>query len=150
VHWRLLPMIGLLASITILSVHSIKAKAAAAIVGFCLIVGGFVFEAKLWGVILMGLSLALFFFLPWLDRSPVKSIRYRGWMYKTALGVFVVSFVVLGYLGTKNPDHVDLLLMKNVRWAQTFTIIYFLFFLLMPWYTTLDKTKPVPERVTWK
>ena len=105
-------------------------------------------DAKIWGVIFMGLSIMVFFFLPWLDRSPVKSIRYRGSMYKTALGLFVVSFLVLGYLGTKSPDAVDLILLKNVYWAQIFTIVYFAFFLLMPWYTSRDKTLPVPERVT--
>lgn len=106
--------------------------------------------AKLWGVIFMGLAIVLFFFLPWLDRSPVKSIRYRGWMYKTALTIFVFSFVLLGYLGTRNPDHIDFILFKNVRWAQICTVLYFAFFALMPWYTKYDKTKPVPERVTWK
>ncbi len=105
-------------------------------------------DAKVWGVIFMGLSIMVFFLLPWLDRSPVKSIRYRGWIYKTALAIFVVAFVILGYLGTKSPDAVDLILLKNVYWAQVFTIVYFAFFVLMPWYTRLDKTKPVPERVT--
>ncbi len=107
-------------------------------------------DAKLWGVIFMDLSIIVFFFLPWLDRSPVKSIRYRGWMYKTALTLFVVSFVVLGYLGTKSPDSVDLLLFKNVTWAQVGTLLYFAFFFLMPWYTRYDRVKPVPERVTRK
>jgi len=105
-------------------------------------------EAKLWGVFFMALSIALFFFVPWLDRSPVKSIRYRGWMYKTALTAFAVSFVLLGYLGTKKPDDVDLFLFRNVYWAQLGTIVYLAFFLLMPFYTKRDKTKPVPERLT--
>jgi len=107
-------------------------------------------QAKLWGVIFMGLAIVFFFFLPWLDRSPVKSIRYRGWMYKTALAIFAASFVLLGYLGTKRPDAIDFILFKNVYWAQIGTILYFAFFVLMPWYTRIDKTKPVPERVTWK
>src|SRR5229473_6025009 len=59
-------------------------------------------DAKLWGVLAMGASIVLLFLVPWLDRSPVKSIRYRGWMYKTALTIFVISFVTLGYLGTKS------------------------------------------------
>ena len=105
-------------------------------------------DAKIWGVIFMGLSIMVFFILPWLDRSPVKSIRYRGWIYKTALAIFVVAFVTLGYLGTKSPQAIDLMLFPNVYWAQIFTIVYFAFFALMPWYTKLDKTKPVPERVT--
>ena len=94
------------------------------------------------GVVAMGAAIVLFFFLPWLDKSPVKSIRYRGWIYKTALTLFVISFVVLGYLGVKAPTPALTLL------AQVMTVIYFLFFLLMPWYTRIDKTKPVPERVT--
>lgn len=107
-------------------------------------------EAKLWGVIFMGLAIVLFYFLPWLDRSPVKSIRYRGWMYKTALAIFIASFLLLGFLGVKKPDAVDFIWFKNVYWAQISTILYFAFFVLMPWYTKYDKTKPVPERVTWK
>jgi ubiquinol-cytochrome c reductase cytochrome b subunit len=97
---------------------------------------------KLWGVFFMGLSLVLFFFLPWLDRSPVKSIRYRGWIFKTALAIFVISFVTLGYVGTKPPEG----LYKTL--AQVCTVLYFAFFLLMPWYTKIDKPKPVPDRVT--
>jgi len=98
---------------------------------------------KLGGVILMGSAMILLFFLPWLDRSPVKSIRYRGWMFKLALTVFVVSFFVLGFLGTRPATGVYTYL------ARVFTVLYFGFFLLMPIYTKLDKTKPVPERVVY-
>ncbi len=105
-------------------------------------------DAKIWGVFFMFLAIAVFFFLPWLDKSPVKSIRYRGRLYKIALALFVVSFVILGYLGVKSPQAVDLILFKNVHWAGICTVIYFLFFFLMPVYTRLDKTKPEPERVT--
>ena len=104
--------------------------------------------AKLWGVMAMGLAIVLIFFLPWLDRSKVKSIRYRGWMYKTMLMLFAVTFVVLGYLGTKNPGHIDFFWFKNVVWAQIGLVIYFAFFLLMPIYTRLDRTKPEPDRLT--
>ena len=97
---------------------------------------------KFGGVVLMGAAVAILFVLPWLDRSPVKSIRYRGWIYKLALALFVVAFIVLGYLGTQAPTPLKTLM------AQIGTAIYFGFFLLMPWYTRLDKTKPVPERVT--
>ena len=98
--------------------------------------------AKLLGVLSMGSAIGLFFFLPWLDRSPVRSIRYRGWMYKTALSLFAISFVMLGYLGTQRPEGPNLIL------AQIAFVIYFAFFLLMPWYTKYDKTKPEPDRVT--
>tara|TARA_Y100001001_G_C7988943_1_gene302235 strand:- start:560 stop:1801 length:1242 start_codon:yes stop_codon:yes gene_type:complete len=104
--------------------------------------------AKLWGVLAMGAAIVVLFFLPWLDRSPVRSIRYRGWMYKTALTLFVITFVMLGYLGTRNPSHVDLGLLKNVTWSQIGLVVYFAFFLLMPIYTRMDRTKPEPDRVT--
>ena len=107
-------------------------------------------DAKLWGVFSMGFAIFLLFLLPWLDRSPVKSIRYRGWMFKSALAVFTVSFVLLGYLGTKNPQAVDLVLFSNLQWAQICYFLYFAFFLLMPIYTKLDPVKPVPDRVTFK
>ena len=94
------------------------------------------------GVVAMGAATLLFFFLPWLDRSPVKSIRYRGWKYKTALGLFTVSFLALGWLGLQ-PATVTYTWM-----ARVFSLIYFLFFLLMPFYTATDNDKPVPERLT--
>ena len=101
-------------------------------------------SAKFLGVILMGAAVVILFFLPWLDRSPVKSIRYRGPIYKSMLAAFVVAFVVLGYLGTQAPTAGKTLA------AQIGTAVYFAFFLLMPIYTKIDKTKPVPERVTFK
>ena len=97
---------------------------------------------KLGGVIAMGSATMLFFFLPWLDRSPVKSIRYRGWKYKAALTLFVISFLVLGYLGMQTATPAKTIL------ARVFAIIYFLFFLAMPFYTSRDNDKPVPDRVT--
>ena len=99
---------------------------------------------KLWGAILMGAAVLLPVFLPWLDRSRVRSIRYRGWMYKTALTLFVISFVALGWLGLKPAEDLYVIL------ARIFSIIYFGFFLLMPYYTVKDKTKPVPDRVVFK
>ncbi len=97
---------------------------------------------KLIGVILMGGATTILFLLPWLDRSPVKSIRYRGPIFKTALTLFVISFLALGYLGTQNPT-------TTMTWmARGFSVIYFGFFLLMPFYSKMDKTKPVPDRVT--
>lgn len=109
------------------------------------------------GVAAMGLSVLAFAFLPWLDKSPVKSIRYRGSLYKRWLAAFVVSFVILGYLGTEPSniwgqfDAKTILVGGKDRAtvvAQIFTVVYFAFFVLMPWYTKKDKTTPVPERVT--
>ena len=99
--------------------------------------------SKLLGFILFGLSVVLPMFLPWLDRARVKSIRYRGWIYKSALAVFTVTLLVLGWLGTMPADGVYVLA------ARILSVIYFAFFLLMPYYTAIDKTKPVPDRVVY-
>jgi ubiquinol-cytochrome c reductase cytochrome b subunit len=99
-------------------------------------------DAKLWGIILMGGSVAIICLLPWLDRSPVKSIRYKGPYSKIALTLFVISVFVLGWLGTKTPTPLYTTL------AQIFTVIYFAFFLLMPWYSKIDKCKQEPKRVS--
>ena len=92
----------------------------------------------------MGASVVIIAFLPWLDRAPVKSIRYRGPIYKTFLTAFVISFLILGYLGTLPPFPLGQIV------SQICSLIYFGFFLLMPWYSKIDKCKPVPERVTFK
>ena len=100
--------------------------------------------SKGWGAFLMLMSIVLLFFLPWLDRCKVKSIRYRGWQYKLALGVFVVSFVALGFLGLQPATE-----RVYVYAARVFGVLYFAFFLLMPLYTSRERTKPVPERVVY-
>ncbi len=113
------------------------------------------FNSQFPGVVAMGVSVMVFFALPWLDRGAVKSIRYRGKYFKGALGAFVVVFLLLGYLGTEpttvwgqfgawlgNADRATVV-------ARICTVIYFLFFALMPWYTRVDKNKPEPERVTY-
>jgi len=97
---------------------------------------------KLMGVIAMGAAIAVLFVLPWLDRSPVRSMRYKGWISKLFLLVFCVAFVILGILGVLAPTPGRTLL------SQVCTVLYFAYFLLMPFYTRLEKTKPVPERVT--
>jgi ubiquinol-cytochrome c reductase cytochrome b subunit len=101
------------------------------------------FGTQVWGVLVMGGAIVLLFFLPWLDRAPVKSIRYRGPIYKVALALFVVVFVVLGYCGLK-PAVQPFKTLSVVG-----TIYYFAFFLLMPWYTRIDSHKPEPQRVTY-
>ncbi len=100
------------------------------------------FNSQFPGVVVMFAAIIVMFFLPWLDRSPVKSIRYKGMLFKVAIAIFVVSFVVLAYLGMQSSTPTKTLL------AQIFTALYFAFFLLMPVYSKMDKTKPVPERVT--
>ncbi|MDZ4348781.1 MAG: cytochrome bc complex cytochrome b subunit [Xanthomonadaceae bacterium] len=97
---------------------------------------------KLFGVIVMGGAVMILFLLPWLDRSPVKSIRYRGPITKLLLAIFVVGFVVLGWLGMQSGSA------TQTFWARLFTFYYFAFFISMPIWTRMDATKPVPDRVT--
>ncbi len=112
------------------------------------------FNSQFPGVVAMGVSVMILFLLPWLDRGAVKSIRYRGLYFKVALTAFVIAFLILGYLGTEpitvwgqfggwlgNADRATVA-------ARICTVIYFLFFILMPWYTKADQTKPEPQRVT--
>ncbi len=95
------------------------------------------------GALLMLLAVVSFLFLPWLDRSPVKSMRYRGWISRTALALFALSFVALGYLGMQPAEGLYVML------ARIFAAIYFAFFLLMPFYSRIDAVKPVPDRVIY-
>ena len=98
---------------------------------------------KLGGVIVMAGSIFVLFLLPWLDRSEVKSIRYRGILFKGAVTLFTVSFLVLGYLGTQPATP------GAVVFARIFSVVYFAFFLLMPIYSKIDTTKPVPHRLSF-
>ena len=100
-------------------------------------------DAKFWGVLIMGGAVIILFFLPWLDHSPVKSIRYRPSWHKYVYGVFVVNFVVLSYLGVQPPSPI------GERVSQVGTLFYFGFFLLMPWWSALGEPKPVPQRVNF-
>lgn len=143
VQFGLVPLTLILGVMTFLRVRGINKLMVLAVTAV-LLIGYFTLDAKVWGVVLMGVSIMIFFFLPWLDQSPVKSIRYRGGLFKGALAIFVVTFFVLGYLGTRPAAGPNLFI------AQAGTLIYFAFFFFMPWYTERDKTKPVPERVTTK
>ena len=100
------------------------------------------FDAKMWGALVMGLAIAILFVVPWLDRSPVKSMRYKGWYSRIGLLLFVVSFIILGVLGTKLATG------PRTALAQVCTVYYFAFFIAMPWYTRKEKTTTPPERVT--
>lgn len=99
-------------------------------------------EAKFLGLVFMAAAIALMFVLPWVDRSPVKSMRYKGWLSRLFLALFCLSFVALGVLGALPPTPLRTLA------AQGCTVLYFAYFLLMPFYTRFEKTKPVPSRVT--
>ncbi len=100
------------------------------------------FGSQFPGVMVMGAAIVVLFFLPWIDRSPVKSIRYRGNCFKAVLGVFVVSFIVLGWLGTQPSTPGKTIL------AQIFTALYFAYFVALWFIPGFEKTKPVPERLT--
>jgi ubiquinol-cytochrome c reductase cytochrome b subunit len=102
------------------------------------------FDAKFWGVVVMGGAVVIMFFLPWLDNSPVKSIRYRPSWHKIMYTIFAIIMLVLGYLGIQPPSDVGTLI------AQAGTVFYFGFFLLMPWWSRIGEFKAVPERVTFQ
>ena len=102
------------------------------------------FGSQFPGVVAMGIGAIAIVFLPWLDRGKVKSIRYRGPIYKTFLAAFVISFLGLGYLGMMPVTPTYTLI------SQVLSVVYFAFFILMPWYTKIDKCKPEPDRVTFK
>jgi len=103
-----------------------------------------VFDAKFWGVVVMGAAVIIMFFLPWLDNSAAKSIRYRPTWHKWMYGIFAFNMLVLGYLGIKPPSDIGTLV------SQVGTIFYFGFFLLMPWWSRIGEFKPVPDRVTFQ
>ncbi|MEN9629222.1 MAG: hypothetical protein RJA10_2449, partial [Pseudomonadota bacterium] len=116
-----------------------------------IVVGGLVviallktFDAKFWGVVVMGGAVVILFALPWLDYSPVKSIRYRPTWHKYLYGVFVVFFIVLGYLGIQPPSDIGTVI------AQVGTVFYFGFFVLMPWWSQIGEFKAVPDRVNFQ
>lgn len=100
-------------------------------------------DAKFWGVVVMGGAVVLLFFLPWLDYSPVKSIRYRPGWHKWIYGIFFVNFIILGYLGTQMPTDIFNLM------SQIGTVIYLAFFFLMPVWSRMGTFKPVPDRVVF-
>jgi ubiquinol-cytochrome c reductase cytochrome b subunit len=101
------------------------------------------FGSQFPGVIAMGVATIAVVFLPWLDRGKVKSIRYRGPIFKAFLAAFVVTFIGLGYLGLMPATPTYTLI------SRILSVVYFAFFILMPWYTKIDKCKPEPDRVTF-
>jgi ubiquinol-cytochrome c reductase cytochrome b subunit len=116
------------------------------------------FNMQVWGVVVMGAAVMILFALPWLDRGKVKSIRYRGPLYRGFFAAFIVSFLILGYLGVvptsvwgEFPKGLPIVGGDYIAtWvARVLTTVYFAFFVLMPWYTAADKEKPVPSRVTY-
>ncbi len=132
---------GLIVLTTKLSRNVKNAVMAGALVAVVLML---VFDAKFWGVVLMGVSVLILAAMPWIDLSPVKSIRYRPDWHKWVYLVFGITFLILGYLGVQAPTAGRTLV------AQICTFIYFGFFMLMPWWSQMGKFKPVPTRVTFQ
>ncbi|MBS0307970.1 MAG: cytochrome bc complex cytochrome b subunit [Proteobacteria bacterium] len=130
-------------------------KTGIAVVALAALVGMFVFDPKFWGVVLMGVSTLILAGLPWLDQSPVKSIRYRPAGHVYVYIVFGIAFLVLGFLGTKAPGYWGNLQLGTLTLdiaqtvSQICTFIYFGFFLLMPWWSKMGTFKPVPSRVNF-
>jgi len=139
----MIPFLVAFAALVVLTARSSLSKAIAVAVAAVMIVGFFVVDAKFWGVVAMGASVMILFTLPWIDQSPARSIRYRPKFHWWLYGVFVVVFFVLGYFGTLSPSPV------NELFSKIGTLIYFAFFLLMPWWSTMGTFKPVPDRVTF-
>lgn len=121
-------------------------KVAIAVLGIVLVVGMLpqVLDAKFWGVVLFGSSVVILAFLPWLDHSPARSLRYRPTWHSYLYGLFALVFVTLGYLGTQLPTPAFTII------SQVCTLAYFAFFLLMPWWSTMGTFKPLPTRLTFK
>jgi ubiquinol-cytochrome c reductase cytochrome b subunit len=142
--WALGAGVIAMAGLIIWSVKNPRTRIAVAALALVLLLGFYAFDPKVWGVVLMGTSVMIFFFMPWLDRSPVRSIRYKGPITKAAIALFVIAFFVLGYLGTQAVTE------ERTLAAQIGTAVYFLFFFLMPWYSKMDKCRPEPERITSK
>jgi ubiquinol-cytochrome c reductase cytochrome b subunit len=146
------PMVNVFAGLVALGTVGALLKVRTGSLGkVAMIVGGLVviallktFDAKFWGVVVMGGAVIIMFFLPWLDYSPVKSIRYRPGWHKVMYGLFVVDMLVLGYLGIQPVSEIFTLM------AQIGTVFYFGFFVLMPWWSQIGEFKPVPDRVTFQ
>ena len=135
-------VVGLAGLVALMAVKG-GARIAIAVVAVVAVVLLKTFDAKFWGVVVMGGAVIILFFLPWLDNSPVKSIRYRPTWHKVLYGIFVVFFVVLGYLGIQPPSEIGTMV------SQAGTLFYFGFFLLMPWWSTIGTFKLVPDRVVF-
>ena len=142
--YGLLPFLLVLLAFILKSARYTVSKLIGAVVILGMCGGFFLLDAKFWGVVAMGTSTLIFFSLPWIDQSPVKSIRYRPLWHKAFYAVFVVAFLVLGYFGVQPPSP------TAERLSQLCTLIYFGFFLFMPWWTQAGTFKQPPERVNFK
>ncbi len=141
--WWMIPFLVAYALLVWVSARTALSKLIGTLVVAIMIVGFFVVDAKFWGVVGMGGAVMILFVLPWIDQSPVKSMRYRPTWHLGVLAAFVVVFLVLGFLGTRPVSP------SNALFSKIGTLLYFAFFLLMPWWSSMGRFKPVPERVTF-
>jgi ubiquinol-cytochrome c reductase cytochrome b subunit len=143
-YFGLAPALVLFLGLVWFTSKSVLSKFIATAAIGAMLVGFFVIDAKFWGVVAMGVSTLIFFAMPWIDHSPARSMRYRpGWHFWLLIS-FVIVFLILGYLGVKPPSPFA------ERLAQLCTLLYFAFFLLMPWWSKMGEFKPVPTRVTFE
>ena len=143
VLYGMLPFMLVLLALILTTARSGLVKLIGLVVIGGMSIGFFILDAKFWGVVAMGASTLVFFALPWIDNSPVLSIRYRPGWHKGVYALFVIVFLVLGYFGVQAPSPV------SERISQACTLIYFGFFLFMPWWSRLGTFKPVPDRITF-
>ena len=142
-YFGMMPFLLVLLLLILLTARSTLSKVIAVVVVAAFVIGFMAIDAKFWGVVAMGASTLIFFALPWIDNSPVKSMRYRPGWHTWLLGIFAVVFLVLGYFGVQAPSPV-----AN-RLSQIGTLLYFAFFLFMPWWSAMGTFKKVPERVVF-
>ena len=142
-YFGMMPFLLVLLLLILLTARSMLSKVIAVVVVAAFVIGFMAIDAKFWGVVAMGASTLIFFALPWIDNSPVKSMRYRPGWHTWLLGIFAVVFLVLGYFGVQAPSPV-----AN-RLSQIGTLLYFAFFLFMPWWSAMGTFKKVPERVVF-
>lgn len=132
-----------MSALLLLTIRNSIVRAVIAVGTIVLLLGYFTLDPKFWGVVLMGASVMIFFAMPWLDHSPARSMRYRPAWHFWLLMVWVVAFLILGYLGTQAPTPSGIIV------AQALTLVYFAFFALMPWWSRMGSFKPVPDRITF-
>lgn len=144
VLWYLIPGVIAYAALAFFTTQCKWFKFGIPVVCLVLLAGFFALDAKFWGVVFMGVAVLVLFTMPWIDQSPVKSIRYRPTWHKWIYGTFFANFVVLGYLGVLPPSPGGQIV------SEIGTLLYFAFFLLMPWWSKAGVFKPVPERVTFQ
>ncbi|MBA3479583.1 MAG: cytochrome bc complex cytochrome b subunit [Lautropia sp.] len=142
-YFGMLPFLLVFLALVLFTSRTMLTKSIALLVVAVMAIGFFVLDAKFWGVVAMGASTLIFFAMPWIDNSPVRSMRYRPGWHTGLLMAFAIVFLVLGYFGVQAPSPV-----AN-RLTQIGTLLYFAFFAFMPWWSRMGTFKPVPERITF-